>query len=104
NGGVETFTVTMQVRRYIEEFYDDPYCDIGTVVMHGPDRLLDPPHKIKCQLDRSLAFRLYFSHGVRGPDAMRINIVHPLACKVLLKDLDTSKPMTVEPNKGLPVE
>ena len=34
---------------------------------------------------------------------MRINDRNRLACKTLLK-LDTSKPITVEPIKGLPVE
>jgi succinate dehydrogenase / fumarate reductase iron-sulfur subunit len=35
---------------------------------------------------------------------MRINGRNRLACKTLLKDLDTSKPITVEPIKGLPCE
>src|SRR5690625_6127192 len=35
---------------------------------------------------------------------MRINGRNRLACKTLLKDLDISKPITVEPIKGLPVE
>ena len=35
---------------------------------------------------------------------MRINGRNRLACKTLLKDLDTTKPITVEPIKGLPVE
>ena len=35
---------------------------------------------------------------------MRINGRNRLACKTLLKDLDLSKPILVEPIKGLPVE
>jgi succinate dehydrogenase / fumarate reductase iron-sulfur subunit len=34
---------------------------------------------------------------------MRINGRNRLACKALLKDLDPSKPITIEPIKGLPV-
>src|SRR5699024_7788403 len=103
-GGVETFTVTMQVRRYMPEFYDEPYSDTWTVEMHGTDRALDALHQIQWELDGSLSFRRSCAHGVCGSDAMRINGVNRLACKVLLKDLDTSKPITVEPIKGLPVE
>ena len=35
---------------------------------------------------------------------MRINGRNRLACKTLIKDLDISKPIYVEPIKGLPVE
>src|SRR5699024_7500173 len=86
-GGVETFTVTMQVRRYIPECYDEPYCDNWTVEMHGTDRVLDALHKIKWELDGSLSFRRSCALGVRRSDAMRINGVNRLACKVLLKEV-----------------
>lgn len=103
-GAVESFTVTMQVRRYLPEFHDDVYWDTWTVEMHGTDRVLDALHKIKWELDGSLTFRRSCAHGICGSDAMRINGSNRLACKVLLKDLDTSKPIIVEPIKGLPVE
>src|SRR5690625_5138424 len=103
-GGVDSFTVTMQVRRYQPEFYDEPYWDTWTVEMYGTDRVLDALHKIKWEIDGTLTFRRSCAHGICGSDAMRINGVNRLACKVLLKDLDLSKPVIVEPIKGLPVE
>jgi succinate dehydrogenase / fumarate reductase iron-sulfur subunit len=66
--------------------------------------VLDALHKIKWEMDGSVSFRRSCAHGVCGSDAMRINGRNRLACKTLLKDLDTSKPITVEPIKGLPVE
>ncbi|WP_082911641.1 succinate dehydrogenase iron-sulfur subunit [Enteractinococcus helveticum] len=98
------FTVTLQVQRYVPEFHETPYWDSWTVEMHGTDRVLDALHKIKWELDGSLTFRRSCAHGICGSDAMRINGFNRLACKVLLKDLDISKPIIVEPLKGLPVE
>ena len=51
--------------------------------------------------DGSLTFRRSCAHGVCGSDAMRINGVNRLACKILLKDLGDD--IMVEPIKGLPV-
>src|SRR5690625_1212670 len=102
-GEIEAFTVTMQVRRYQPEFHEESYWESWTVEMYGTDRVLDALHKIKWEIDGSLTFRRSCAHGICGSDAMRINGVNRLACKVLLKDLDTSKPITVEPIKGLPV-
>ena len=103
-GAIESFTVTVQVRRYQPEFYDEAYWDSWTVEMFGTDRVLDALHKIKWEIDGSLTFRRSCAHGICGSDAMRIDGVNRLACKVLLKDLDPSKPIIVEPIKGLPVE
>ncbi|MFA9276957.1 MAG: succinate dehydrogenase iron-sulfur subunit, partial [Rhodoluna sp.] len=74
------------------------------LTMYGTDRVLDALHKVKWETDGTLSFRRSCAHGVCGSDAMRINGRNRLACKTLLKDLDTSKPITVEPIKGLPVE
>jgi succinate dehydrogenase / fumarate reductase iron-sulfur subunit len=64
-------------------------------------------HHIKWYLDGTLSFRRSCAHGVCGSDAMRINGVNRLACKVLVKDLlaGRGKPttVTIEPIKGLPV-
>ena len=51
------------------------------------DRVLDALHQIKWYQDGSLTFRRSCAHGVCGSDAMRINGVNRLACKVLVKDL-----------------
>ncbi|MCH8560234.1 succinate dehydrogenase iron-sulfur subunit [Nesterenkonia sp. LB17] len=103
-GEVPSFDVTLQVRRYDPEFSDDARWDEWTITMYGTDRVLDALHKVKWEIDGSLTFRRSCAHGVCGSDAMRINGRNRLACKVLLKDLDTSKPILVEPIKGLPVE
>jgi succinate dehydrogenase / fumarate reductase iron-sulfur subunit len=58
--------------------------------------------KIKGEQDGSLTFRRSCAHGVCGSDAMRINGVNRLACKVLMKDMPDK--LTIEPIKGLPVE
>ena len=51
------------------------------------DRLLNPLHYVKWYLDGTLTFRRSCAHGVCGSDAMRINGVNRLACKVLMRDL-----------------
>ena len=77
------------------------------------DRMLNLLIYIKSYLDGTLTFRRSCAHGVCGSDAMRINGVNRLACKVLMRDLlPKSKPgkppktltITVEPIRGLPVE
>ena len=77
------------------------------------DRMLNLLIYIKSYLDGTLTFRRSCAHGVCGSDAMRINGVNRLACKVLMRDLlpaqKTGKPgkpltITVEPIRGLPVE
>lgn len=72
------------------------------------DRLLNLLMYVKNYLDGSLNFRRSCAHGVCGSDAMRINGVNRLACKVLMKDLlpknGKSLTLTIEPIRGLPVE
>ncbi len=73
------------------------------------DRLLNLLLYIKGYLDGTLTFRRSCAHGVCGSDAMRINGLNRLACKVLMRDLLPKKPgkkltITVEPIRGLPVE
>ncbi len=104
HGAVPTFTVTMIVRRFDPEVDEEPRWVDYDLEMHGTDRVLDALHKIKWEIDGSLAFRRSCAHGVCGSDAMRINGRNRLACKTLLKDLDVSKPIYVEALKGLPLE
>ncbi len=101
---VPTFTVTMIVRRFDPEVDEEPRWVDYDLEMHGTDRVLDALHKIKWEIDGSLAFRRSCAHGVCGSDAMRINGRNRLACKTLLKDLDVTKPIYVEALKGLPLE
>jgi succinate dehydrogenase / fumarate reductase iron-sulfur subunit len=102
-GEIPSFTVTLRVRRFNPEVSDEATWQDFTVEAHGTDRVLDALHKIKWDMDGSLTFRRSCAHGVCGSDAMRINGRNRLACKVLLKDLNPDKPITVEPLKGLPV-
>ena len=101
---IESFTVTLIVRRFDPENDTEPKWEDFDVEMYGTDRVLDALHKIKWEQDGSLTFRRSCAHGVCGSDAMRINGRNRLACKTLIKDLDISKPIYVEPIKGLPVE
>ncbi|QCU78697.1 succinate dehydrogenase iron-sulfur subunit [Citricoccus sp. SGAir0253] len=103
-GAIESFDVTLRVRRYLPESTEESYWDEWKITMYGTDRVLDALHKVKWDLDGTLSFRRSCAHGVCGSDAMRINGRNRLACKTLLKDLDLSKPILVEPIKGLPVE
>ena len=101
---IESFTVTLIVRRFDPENDTEPKWEDFDVEMYGTDRVLDALHTIKWEQDGSLTFRRSCAHGVCGSDAMRINGRNRLACKTLIKDLDISKPIYVEPIKGLPVE
>ena len=103
-GEIPTFDITLRVRRYDPEASAEARWDDFKLTMYGTDRVLDALHKVKWDVDGSLSFRRSCAHGVCGSDAMRISGRNRLACKTLLKDLDTSKPITVEPIKGLPVE
>ncbi|HYD53398.1 MAG TPA: succinate dehydrogenase iron-sulfur subunit [Gemmatimonadaceae bacterium] len=102
-GDVGSFDVTLRIRRYLPEKDAAAYWEEFTVRANRTDRVLDALHTIKWEIDGSLTFRRSCAHGICGSDAMRINGRNRLACKALLKDLDPSKPITVEPIKGLPV-
>jgi succinate dehydrogenase / fumarate reductase iron-sulfur subunit len=66
------------------------------------DRVLDLLEHVKGYFDGTLSFRRSCAHGVCGSDAMRINGRNYLACKVLVRDLNSTK-ITVEPLLGLRV-
>src|SRR5690606_3870060 len=98
------FTVTLLIRRFDPESGRDAYWEDFDVDLYPTDRILDALHKIKWDVDGSLAFRRSCAHGICGSDAMRINGRNRLACKTLIKDLDITKPIYVEAIKGLPLE
>ena len=97
----ETIDVELKVLRYDPEKDDDAHFETYTVQAQPMDRLLDCLHKIKWEVDSSLALRRSCAHGICGSDAMVINGVNMLACKVLIKDL--KQPIKVEPIRGLPL-
>lgn len=97
-------TINVKVLRFNPEVDSESHWDSFSIQALPTDRVLDALHKIKWELDGTLSFRRSCAHGICGSDAMRINGRNRLACKTLVKDLDVSKPITVEPIKGLPVE
>ena len=107
--------VTVKIARFNPD-QPDAYAETGgwqsfRVPCLPSDRLLNLLIYIKGYLDGTLTFRRSCAHGVCGSDAMRINGVNRLACKVLMRDLlpaekkpGKSLTITVEPIRGLPVE
>ncbi|MDQ2836664.1 MAG: succinate dehydrogenase iron-sulfur subunit [Actinomycetota bacterium] len=95
-------TVEVKIRRYNPEVSDEVSWVTYQVESFAADRVLNLLMKIKGEQDGTLTFRRSCAHGVCGSDAMRINGVNRLACKVLMKDMPAK--LTIEPIKGLPVE
>jgi succinate dehydrogenase / fumarate reductase, iron-sulfur subunit len=95
--------VKLKVYRYQPEKSDKPYYQTFEIDADPKDRVLDLLEYVRGDIDNTLAYRRSCAHGVCGSDAMRINGRNALACKVLVKDLNTSD-ITVEPMLGLKVE
>ena len=93
--------VELSVMRFNPEIDEKPHFESYTVRCEPTERLLDALHKVKWYSDSSLALRRSCAHGICGSDAMLINGVNALACKVLVKDL--KQPIRVEPIRGFPV-
>jgi len=93
--------VTLKIFRYNPETDRKPHYETYTVEAEPTDRVLDLLEKVKGEQDGTLTFRRSCAHGVCGSDAMRINGMNRLACKVLIQDLGTDH-ITVEPLLGLP--
>jgi len=96
--------VTFKIRRFNPELDDEPFWQEFVVEAYPSDRVLDVLNKIKWELDGTLTYRRSCAHGICGSDAMRINGLNRLACKTLVKDLDTRKAISIEAIKGLPLE
>jgi succinate dehydrogenase / fumarate reductase, iron-sulfur subunit len=95
--------IKLKIFRFHPEFDKKPHYDTFTVEADLADRVLDVMEKVRGYQDPTLAYRRSCAHGVCGSDAMRINGRNYLACKLLLRDLDTSKTITIEPLLGLRV-
>src|ERR1044072_7101853 len=101
--------VTLKIARFNPESPDDAGYQSFRVPCLPSDRLLNLLQYVQYYLDGTLTFRRSCAHGVCGSDAMRINGVNLLACKVLMRDLLPKKAskqltITIEPIRGLPVE
>jgi succinate dehydrogenase / fumarate reductase iron-sulfur subunit len=93
--------VKLRIFRYNPEVDKWPHYENYTVEAELTDQVLDLLNKVKWEQDGTLSYRLSCAHGICGSDAMRINGVNRLACKVLVRDVGTK--ITVEPILGLPV-
>jgi succinate dehydrogenase / fumarate reductase iron-sulfur subunit len=98
----DTRTLNVRIKRYDPERDEAPRWVDYQVEAEPWDRVLDVIQKIKWEQDESLSLRRSCAHGVCGSDAMRINGVNALACKILIKNV-RSDTMTLEPILGLPV-
>ncbi|GAP63384.1 succinate dehydrogenase iron-sulfur subunit [Ardenticatena maritima] len=97
----ETIKVKLRIKRFNPEKDKEPWWGEYDVEMDPTDRVLDALHYVKWHIDGTLTLRRSCGHGICGSDAMRINGVNRLACKVLLRDV--APVVTVEPILGLPV-
>jgi succinate dehydrogenase iron-sulfur subunit len=94
--------VTLKIRRFNPETDSDSHVETYEIPDANPmDRVLDLLHWVKWNVDGSLVFRRSCAHGICGSDAMLINGVNRLACKVLVREVGSQ--VTVEPLRGLPV-
>jgi succinate dehydrogenase / fumarate reductase iron-sulfur subunit len=93
--------VHLRIKRFEQGKDKIPYWSEYELEAQPTDRLLDALHAVKWYQDGTLSFRRSCAHGVCGSDAMLVNGVNRLACKVLLKDL--GERITVEPLRGFGV-
>jgi succinate dehydrogenase / fumarate reductase iron-sulfur subunit len=94
--------VKLRIFRYNPEQDKKPHYETYEIEAEPTDRVLDLLEYVKAYIDGTLSFRRSCAHGICGSDAMRINSVNYLACKVLVKDIGSSK-ITIEPLLGLSV-
>jgi succinate dehydrogenase / fumarate reductase iron-sulfur subunit len=93
--------VALRIRRYNPEADRRAHYETYRLEAEPTDQVLDLLNKVKWEIDGSLAYRRSCGHGICGSDAMRINGVNRLACKVLVRDVGSK--ITVEPLLGLKV-
>ncbi|HET7276159.1 MAG TPA: succinate dehydrogenase iron-sulfur subunit [Longimicrobiaceae bacterium] len=93
--------VTLKVRRFNPDVGEKSAFREYVVDVEPTDRVLDALNSIKWYQDGTVTFRRSCAHGVCGSDAMRINGVNRLACKVLMRDLGDK--VTIEPLMGFRV-
>lgn len=94
-------TVTLRIQRFNPEVEREPSYKEYKVQVEPTDRVLDALNSVKWYQDGTLTYRRSCAHGVCGSDAMRINNVNRLACKVLMRDVGDT--VTIEPLIGFSV-
>jgi len=93
--------VSLRVKRFNPEKDKKPYWAEYKVDAEPTDRLLDLLHDVKWHQDGTLTLRRSCAHGICGSDAVTVNGVNRLACKVIAKGL--GQRITVEPLRGFRV-
>ncbi len=94
--------VELRIRRYNPEVDDKAHYESYSVEAEPNDQVLDLLNQVKWYQDGTLSYRKSCAHGVCGSDAMRINGVNRLACKVLVREVGHK--ITIEPILGMAVE
>lgn len=94
-------TVTLKILRFNPSEDREPAYREYKVEVEPTDRVLDALNSLKWYQDGTITYRRSCAHGVCGSDAMRINGVNRLACKVLMRDVGSQ--VTVEPLMGFRV-
>ncbi|HRE40143.1 MAG TPA: succinate dehydrogenase iron-sulfur subunit [Ignavibacteria bacterium] len=96
--------LNVSILRYNPEKDDKPYYQDFSISEWSNDmRVLDILHEIKWKHDGTLTFRRSCAHGICGSDGMKINGKNRLACSLLLGDINTNKPIVIEPLPSLPI-
>jgi len=93
--------VNLRIRRYNPERDRQTHFETYAVEADPSDQVLDLLNRVKWDQDGTLAYRRSCGHGVCGSDAMRVNGVNRLACRVLVREVGAE--ITVEPLLGMPV-
>jgi succinate dehydrogenase / fumarate reductase iron-sulfur subunit len=93
--------VHLKIQRFDPERDQKPHWGEYDLEVDPTDRVLDALHQVKWYQDGTLTLRRSCAHGICGSDAMRINGVNRLACKVLIRDV--GEKIQVEPLLGLRV-
>ena len=91
--------VELRIRRYNPEVDEKAHYESYSVEAEPNDQVLDLLNQVKWYQDGTLSYRKSCGHGICGSDAMRINGVNRLACKVLVRDVGHK--ITVEPILGM---
>jgi succinate dehydrogenase / fumarate reductase iron-sulfur subunit len=93
--------VKLRVFRYNPETDKRPRYETYTIEAEPTDQVLDLLNRVKWEQDGTLSYRKSCAHGVCGSDAVRINGVNRLACKMLVRDVGAK--IEVEPILGMKV-
>lgn len=94
--------IYLKVFRFDPQTEKAPHYDNFELQAEPTDRVLDLLEKVRNEHDATLGLRRSCAHGVCGSDAMRINGKNALACKKLVRDLNSDH-ITIEPLLGLKV-